>query len=184
MADKSVSRLEFWLGTLLSAATILVSIWSTRAEIVAEQEATRRAKAAEQLGELSASVSEISSQLESHAGMFVEVEFCLKENQADPNSCWYREYSFNPGESGAAWRTLEAKKASLRPYLQGKDELSLLDQFEAVKSSHAKDIKSLLPPTTPEDAKNVSARILETKRQIEEKYRALEKSISDRVRER
>ena len=184
MADKSVSRLEFWSGTLLSAATILVSIWSTRAEIVAEQEATRRAKAAEQLGELSASVNELSSQLESHAGMFVEVEFCLKEKQASPNSCWQKEYSFNPSESGAAWRALEAERASLRPYLHGESELALIDQFSEIKSSHSKDIKSLLPPITPEAARNVSNRILDTKLQLGQKYSALEKSISDRVRER
>lgn len=183
MANKSISRLEFWTGTFLSAATIVVTILVARAEIVAEQRANLQAKASEQLGELSAAVNDAGAQLESHAGMFVEVEFCLRENRKEPESCWQRTYSFDPQRSAESWKTLDAKKASLRPYLVDSEQ-KFLNSFGEAKTSHRKDLKSLLPPSSPESAKSVSDRILRTKEQLEEAYAALEASISERAREK
>src|SRR4051794_35118992 len=121
MAKEPVSKLEFWIGTSLSFLTILASVWVSFAQIRNGQEETRRAKAAEQLADLSSAVQDVSSQLRSHASMFVEVEACLKKYKERPKLCWQRDYDFDPEKSVESWAKLRAKEAAIKPYLVTSD---------------------------------------------------------------
>jgi hypothetical protein len=184
VANEPVSKREFWIGTFLSVITILVSIWVARAPIIAEQEATRRAKAAEQLADLSLAISGVGEQLRSHASMFVEVGACLEKNKERPKACWQRDYDFDPQRSVESWATLGAKEAAIKPYLVTDAELRILKDIGDIQASHPQSIRAMIPPKSPDAAAAISNRILQTEQMLSDKYKSLEEMVSARVREK
>lgn len=185
MSDDSVKPLQFWIGISLTLIAVVVNIWQTHAQLNAQREENRVTQVANVLKDISSAIGTVTSQLESQAGMYVEIQNCLSKNKGRGQAnCWKTKVSFDPSASGDAWRQLDSTMAYAEAFLVNGDEKGLLAKIRLAKGSQQSDIKDLVPPHNPEEASRLSNIVLDTRRELAAVQDQLVQILSARVRTR
>lgn len=166
MPAESVKPSHFWIGTTLTLMAVLVNIWQTNSQLSAEKRQNRFSQTSTVVRDLSQALVSVSSQLESHAGMFVEMQGCLANPRNALDDCWRRRFSFDPDASGDSWRRLVVTLDYSESFVIDPKESALIDSIRQAKHDHQTRVNALLPPKTASDAAKITDAILETKEEL------------------
>lgn len=187
MSSKPTSSREFYWGIGITIAVTLISVWgshwSTRAQISAQNAENQRINDSKLLREISLSVSTVREQLSGYVGMLLEVESCMKQRKASPNSCWRIPHSFDLGAARKAWAELDGSIRGATPFLSDEESLALAELKE-VKASHYKAVDPLLPATTPKAVVAIRERTVATMGKLAELESRLDSAVGRRSQRR
>lgn len=166
--DAGPTRLQFWIGTLLTITTILVGLWQTQRRLTADEAKDRRLESQHAIKELDSALVGVIDCLESHASMYVELEGCFTDHPTMPADCWRRDVPFAPTQAQRAWNTLFAETLSAEPYLSDYVSPTTLDTLRNAAPTLTAAIREHLPATDAKSAQAITAIILTTHKTLQD----------------
>lgn len=182
MSSDGVKPLHFWLGTALTLGAVIVNIWQTNSQIRAQRYENQLTQIATVLKDISSAIGELSSQLESQASMYIEMQGCLANETHDVKGCWNAVSSFDPAASTQAWRNLDSIIAYSGPFLVNENELKAIDKLRGLGKDHQTRIRAIIPPKSSKDAQAASDAVLLTQVTLNDVRQSLVILLSQRVR--
>jgi hypothetical protein len=164
---------------------VVVNIWQTHAQLNVQREENRVTQVANLLKDTSSAIGSVTLQLESQAGMYIEIQDCLSKNKNKREvTCWKNNFSFDPSASAEAWRQLDSTMAYAEAFLVSGKEKGLLAKIRQAKSNQQAGIKDLVPPYNSEEASRLSDIVLNTRQQLSVVQNQLVQLLAARVRSR
>jgi hypothetical protein len=165
----SVSRGEFWVGTIVTLLGIATGVYQTRIQIDATTKENHVGRYVAALRDITSAINKVDEQLETHASMYIEMERCLTPPRVAPDNCWARKYTFDGQASARAWSELETAVEASYPIVAG-SAARILDQLREVRKSHQFRTRPLLAPRTSDKARELFDQIETTRGHLSRQY--------------
>jgi hypothetical protein len=179
MAGKSVSRVEFIIGTAITILTILVGIYNTYRQIDAQSQEKNYEHTKEVFDKLHIDIISVKEQLDNHNDLYVEIESCLEssKNEVEARQCLHANNNFDPRASNIAWYKLDASIAGAS-LIKRQDIKNILEKLGDMKNLYNQKLNPILIPKTSAEAKIASLTILSIKSSLDELMHQLNEKLS------